>query len=39
VVDVATHRNNIEGHASYEVYKLKQLNSARQRILRGLLKE
>lgn len=38
IVDEATHRNNIEGQASHETYKLRQLMTARQRVLGSLLK-
>lgn len=38
IVDVDTHRNNTSGHASHEVYKQKQLEAARKRVLGGLLK-
>lgn len=38
IVDAATHQNNIEGQASHETYKLRQLLTARQRVLGSLLK-
>lgn len=38
IVDVKTHQNNISGAASHEVYKHRQLVSARERVLGALLK-
>lgn len=37
VVDIETHRNNMEGQANHEIYKYKQLVTARQRIMGDLL--
>ncbi len=38
IVDAATHQNNLQGQASHETYKLRQLLTARQRVLGSLLK-
>jgi uncharacterized protein (TIGR04562 family) len=38
IVDLETHRNNMEGQASHDTYKLRQLQAARKRVLGGLLK-
>jgi len=38
IVDEVTHQNNIEGQASHEIYKLRQLVTARQRVMGSLLK-
>jgi uncharacterized protein (TIGR04562 family) len=38
IVDEYTHQNNLEGQASHETYKLKQLMTARERVIGSLLK-
>lgn len=38
IVDEATHQNNLKGQASHEIYKLRQLITARQRVMGSLLK-
>lgn len=38
IVDIQTHQNNISGAASHEIYKYRQLISARERVLGTLLK-
>jgi len=38
IVDIETHRNNISGSASHEIYKHRQLLTARQRVIGTLLK-
>lgn len=37
VVDIETHQNNTDGLSSHEYYKNKQLDSARKRVLSGLI--
>ncbi len=39
IVDVETHNNNMHGQASHDTYKLRQLQTARKRVLGKLLKE
>lgn len=39
IVDVETHQNNMQGHASHDTYKMRQLKAARKRVLGKLLKK
>ncbi len=39
IVDVETHQNNMEGHASHDTYKQRQLKAARKRVLGKLIKK